>query len=308
MLNKYIITEALNVVKNRHKNANNTAYSFLQKALENNEFKNIYYEIKNAEIQNAKAEVYGYKKPFNLKELENKKNIILNNLKINKNNLLPNYFCKKCNDTGYINNKMCCCLKQEINKALIKQSGINHKLQTFDNCGTKIFDNPQKMQEIYNILKKWCSTENKYLNVVLSGKTGVGKTNLLECMASELINNECIVYFTSAFNLNQNLLKFHTTFDNTRLNYIATLLDCDVLFIDDLGTEPILKNVTVEGLYNIIAERMENNKKTVISTNLNLNQIEDTYGERIFSRLLNQEKSLCINMENSDLRLKKTTR
>ena len=125
----------------------------------------------------------------------------------------------------------------------------------------------------------------------------------MECMADNLIKNENIVFWTSAFNLNQLLLKYHTTFDETKLDYISNLLDADYLFIDDLGTEPILKNVTVEGLYNIISERVENNKKTIISTNLNPDEIQQTYGERIFSRLLNKSNSLCINIENKDLRL-----
>ena len=153
-------------------------------------------------------------------------------------------------------------------------------------------------------MKKWCNCPSSaYLNIVLTGKTGVGKTFLMECMANELIKNGNIVFWTSAFNLNQLLLKYHTTFDDNKTNYVSNLLEAEYLFVDDLGCEPTLKNVTVEGIYNVLAERIENNKKTIISTNLNLKEIQDKYGERIFSRLLNKSNSLCINIENKDLRL-----
>lgn len=305
-MNKYILDSALKVIKERQKNANNLAYVFMQKAMKNEKFRDNYAKLKQAEIENAKAEVYGQEKQFSVSKLEQEQNEILKNINIKKESLIPHYHCKKCNDTGYKNQEMCSCLKQVINEKLFEQSGLNHTLQRFENSNFDLFDNPNQIKNIYETLKKWCKKDSKYQNIVLTGKTGVGKTHLMECMADELIKQGNIVYFTSAFNFNQSLLKFHTTFDETRISHISTLLDADFLFIDDLGCEPMLKNVTVEGLYNVLSERMEKNKKTIISTNLNLEQIENTYGERIFSRLISKEKSLCIGIENQDIRLKNT--
>ncbi len=304
MISKNVLNKALEKIKQSKKNADLIANNNLQNALKNKEFNQIYKLEKQAQIETARCEVYGLNNSFNLDEIAKQKSEILKKLNIDESTLLPKYSCKKCDDTGYENGKMCSCLKKLINEELYKQSGLNHKLNSFNKDDCKIFDDTKTMQQIYKTMQKWCnSPTSNYLNITLTGKTGVGKTHLMECMADDLIKNENIVFWTSAFNLNQLLLKYHTTFDETKLEYISNLLDADYLFIDDLGTEPILKNVTIEGLYNIISERVENNKKTIISTNLNPDEIQKTYGERIFSRLLNKANSLCINIENKDLRL-----
>ncbi len=304
-MNNQVTKKALEIIKQKNHHANQVANFYLQKALKDDDFNANYHKLKDAEIQNARAEVFGEALPFDLQKLTDKQNKILKKLDINPSNLVPNYSCKKCNDTGYVNNQMCTCLKAEINKQLFEKSGLKHTLASFEDANTQIFDNAKEMEKIYSTLKAWSTKkESKYLNVILTGKTGVGKTHLMECIADAMIKNGDVIYYTSAFNFNQNLLKFHTTFDNTKYQFIDDMLSADCLFIDDLGSEAILKNVTQEGLYNILSERMLNNKKTVISTNLNLSQIAETYGERIFSRLVTRDVSLCINITNQDLRLK----
>ncbi len=304
MISKNVLNKALAKIKQNKKNADLIANNNLQSALKNNEFNEIYKLEKQAQIETARCEVYGLNNSFELDKIAKQKSEILKKLNINEASLSPKYSCKKCDDTGYINGKMCSCLKKLINEELYKQSGLNHKLNCFNKDNCEIFNNSTKMQNVYNSMQKWCnSPTSNYLNIILTGKTGVGKTYLMECMADNLIKNENIVFWTSAFNLNQLLLKYHTTFDETKLDYISNILDADYLFIDDLGSEPILKNVTVEGIYNIISERVENHKKTIISTNSNPDEIKNTYGERTFSRLFNQQNSLCISFEDKDLRL-----
>ena len=304
MISKDILNKAIYKIKQQKQHAEQIADKNLQKALLNTEFLNIYQLEKTALIENAKCEVYNQKKLYNIKDIETKRKQILQKLNIDEKSLLPNYKCNICKDTGYLQGKMCTCLKAIINEELYKQSGLNHKLNSFENMNCSIFEDSKKIKNLYDTMKKWCNCPSSaYLNIVLTGKTGVGKTFLMECMANELIKNGNIVFWTSAFNLNQLLLKYHTTFDDNKTNYISNLLEAEYLFVDDLGCEPTLKNVTVEGIYNVLAERIENNKKTIISTNLNLKEIQDKYGERIFSRLLNKSNSLCINIENKDLRL-----
>ena len=297
MVKGKIIKEAQKEICLRKSNAENIANLYMQKALSCVEYKNLYSQKMSAQIENAKQEVYGNKTKIDITEIDKKLDKVLKQLNIKKELLFPNYVCKKCNDTGYINNKMCSCLKEEINKKLLEKSGFNHKLKSFEDC--KLPTN------IQNTLKKWCDKESQYKIILFCGKTGVGKTFVTECMANRLINNEQIVYFSSAFNVNQQLLNYRTTFDSSKNEFLEDLLEPDYLFIDDLGTEPIFKNVTIEGIYNIISDSVEKNKYTIISTNLSLDAIEQTYGERIFSRLVNQKTSLLINVENEDLRLKK---
>ena len=109
----------------------------------------------------------------------------------------------------------------------------------------------------------------------------------------------------TAFGLNNTSLKYHTTFDNTKSSILEPLLTCDVLVIDDLGTEPINKNVTLEYLYLVINERQLAGKPTIITTNLTPDGVINRYGERIFSRINNKLISLNIKLDGQDMRLKK---
>lgn len=305
MINKDILNSAQKVITSRHKSAENFAYANMQKALSMEDFRQNYTALRSAQFENAKCEVYGQPPKIDTTQLFSKQSEIMKKHNISPLSLVPHYTCTKCNDTGYVNNEMCECLKKEINRLLFEKSGFCHTLASFSSVDFSIFDNSEKMQTLYTAMQKWCKDSSRYSLILLCGQTGVGKTYLTECMANELIENNNVVYFSSAFSVNQDLLKFHTTFDTTKSEYLSNLLEPDYLFIDDLGTEPILKNVTVEGLYNIIATRLEKNKKTVISTNLDLAEIEKRYGERIFSRIVNKRTSLCFSLENSDLRLKK---
>ena len=99
-------------------------------------------------------------------------------------------------------------------------------------------------------------------------------------------------------------LKYRTSFNENKAGLLDGVLNCDVLIIDDLGSEPNIKN-TEEYFYSLFNERLSKNKSTVITTNLNLNQLLLRYGERTFSRLCNKANSLSIKVVNTDLRLKK---
>ena len=130
------------------------------------------------------------------------------------------------------------------------------------------------------------------------GGTGTGKTFLLECMASDLINRGFNVMFTTAFALNDECRKYHFSLPSK----VNEFMDCDVLIIDDLGTEPLLKNITIEYLFNIINLRQKRYKPTLISTNLSLDDILNRYDDRIFSRLSNKITSLTISFNGIDMR------
>jgi DNA replication protein DnaC len=155
------------------------------------------------------------------------------------------------------------------------------------------------------VLQKWCNTKNNKINILLSGYTGTGKTFLIECIANELIKKNKLVLFSSSFNMNNTFLNYHISFDPNRDQIIKPYLESQVLIIDDLGTEPMIKNVTCEYLYLILNERLLNNLPTIITTNLDMNDILTHYGERIFSRLANKKISILIKLDNEDIRLKK---
>ena len=278
-------------ITERRQHANDRARENLLKAYTAPEFKELYNAQRETEIELARKQAYGEdfsNEQAKLVEISLKQEFCLRQLGLNSTDLYPNYECKDCNDTGYKMGYMCDCLKKEINKELLAYSGFTHRLASFE-------DN-QYNPPVSDLLKKWCNTKSNKINILISGNTGTGKTFLTECVANELIKKNKLLLFTTAFNMNNTLLNYHISFDSTREQIIKPYLESQVLIIDDLGTEPMIKNVTCEYLYLILNERMLNNLPTIITTNLDINDILAHYGERVFSRISNKKISLLINL------------
>ena len=136
---------------------------------------------------------------------------------------------------------------------------------------------------------------------MLCGKVGIGKSCLLSAILNELLSKGVDAQYLTSYQLNSLLIKYHTTDLREREVIMEGLVETDVLIIDDLGTEPILKNVTIEYLTVLLNERI--NKHTIIATNLSLSEIQAKYGDRVFSRLINKQKTRIIYIDGNDLRL-----
>lgn len=233
--------------------------------------------------------------------------------------LKPRYDCKDCQDTGFIENDKCHCFKQAVVDILYSQSNIKAILER-ENFTSFSFDYYSKdfiepstrltpydnMKKIVTVCKNFIANFDKeYNNLFLYGNTGVGKTFLANCIAKELLDTAHTVIYLTAFGLFDILEK--NKFDKGEDNYesstqFAYILDCDLLIIDDLGTE--LTNAFINTqLYLCINERYLRRKSTIISTNLSLDNINSTYSERVFSRIASNYSLLKIVGE--DIRLKK---
>ena len=304
-MNNKIINEAKTNLKARKLEQEKLIENNLALALSNEEFEKLYKEEKKLIFELSKSS-----NP-NLSLLENnkkKQEEFLKSIGFTFEDITIRPFCNKCNDTLIHNNKTCSCLKKEISKYLLKQTELDRPLSTFKDSNFKLFDqeNRERIKTLYEKMKKWCNQQSEIKNIIISGPTGIGKTYLLEAMLDELIKKEKFALYTTAFKLNQTFLKYHTTYSSEeKLAILEKYLECDVLFIDDLGTETLLNNVTCDYLYLIINERINSGKSIVISTNLTTDEILDRYGERIFSRLVNKRIGLFIRYSNSDLRLRK---
>lgn len=234
--------------------------------------------------------------------------------------LEPVYECPDCKDTGYIGNEKCHCFKQAIVNILYEQANLGTILDTenFSSFKLDYYDNSTKDSAIgltpYANMQRVLSECNSfvksfgavYSNILLYGNTGVGKTFLANCIAKELLDRACTVVYLTAFELFDILEKnkFSRSYDertemNDRFQYI---LNSDLLIIDDLGTE-LVNSFSASQVYLCINERHLNQKATIISTNLSLDDISSLYSERVFSRIISDYKLLKII--GDDIRLKK---
>lgn len=241
-----------------------------------------------------------------LLSLKEKKKKVLYSLNIDENYLKPHFECNDCNDTGYITNNhesiMCHCLKQRIfNLEYNKSNMSNLEKENFNNFSFDLYSNeideekyhskvsPRKNIEfIYNLSKKFIDNfDNKeQKNLLFTGNTGLGKSFLSSCIACELLKKGKTVLYQTAPVMLDTIMDYRFGKENTSKDIYNNLLNVDLLIIDDLGTECI-NNMKFSELFNIINTRLLNNStKTIISTNLSLDNLFSTYDERIVSRLV----------------------
>ncbi len=209
----------------------------------------------------------------------------------------PMPHCPICNDTGRTADGFCRCVKKLAIES--RSDNVEFPLHSFDDIDYSLFLPGAKdfIEKTATILKEIADkgSNAKRKNINLIGGSGTGKTFLASCFAGESESVGQTVVFITAFTFLNRALSYHTSFDSGRAENLTPLLDCDVLIIDDLGTESMLKNVTAEYLYLVINQRQLRGLTTVITSNLTLNDIAARYGERIASRLF--DRKLCYTRE-----------
>lgn len=315
-MNKQEIINKLNILfTNRRTSAQSLAYHNLLKARSNHEFSALEKQIKDLTFNLGKAQAFdNHEQAKQLHQqlitAQVKQEQVLNSLKLTKQDLYPKYMCINCHDTGRRAGKLCDCYKKELYNQLLKNSGAKTELASFTQFNENIVSNPDQKQQLLKMKAKFEAWVKEYPNTknhtfLFCGKTGVGKTFMTECIAEAMINKGYLVSFISSFGMNNNFLKYHTTFDDNKQSYYDMLTEPELLVIDDLGTEPILKNVTINYLCALLNDRFNAKKATIITTNLTLEQLLDRYGNRIFSRIVNKADSELFKIEGDDLRLKK---
>lgn len=303
-----ILQKELEKLKTRRLNAQIRAKRALLIARDIPEFCKLDDEIRHLQLTLSKEN--NVKKSNQIKkqiaELKDKaKNVLIKN-KFNPKSLEVKYNCKICNDTGFVGDKICKCLNNNIQKELIKLCGVNNKLNfTFAKSDKEIVSSNKNLEKAYQIAQKYINEfpNFKFPNLVFIGDVGAGKTFLLECIANELINQMHYVVFSTAFDINKTMINaFNTTFSE-RETLLSPIFESELLIIDDLGSEPIMRNSTIPNLFTIINERERNNLPTIYSTNLDYDEIKSKYGDRITSRLFNKRTSMAISFVGKDLRL-----
>ena len=205
--------------------------------------------------------------------------------------LEPVYDCPDCKDTGYVNGRKCHCFKRAEISLLYQQSHLEDVLKTenFDNLSYEFFDEDSIGAFRAVVLKCRAFADSfgkKTQNLFLYGTVGTGKTFLSNCIAREVLESGHSVIYFSASMLFDTLSRSAFDYKNQEnLDYLYNdLYNCDLLVIDDLGTEQSTP-FTLSHLFTCLNERIKLGKSMIISTNLSLPELKDRYQDRIFSRI-----------------------
>lgn len=228
------------------------------------------------------------------------------------------YRCQTCEDTGYAAGKRCHCFERTKLKLLYAQSNLENVLQreNFNTFSYRFYDDSKivpmlgitELDMIRMVVKRCQEFANNFKekggNLLFTGSTGVGKTFLTNCIAKELIDRYLSVIYLSSNDLFEIFSKYKFSYDteDELEDTYRYILDCDMLIIDDLGTE--MNNTFVSSqLFYCINERINRNRGTIISTNLSMDQLRDAYSDRVTSRLMSHY--MTIPLYGGDIRMKK---
>lgn len=289
-----IVAMAQNIIDNRRRELERDFEEKMKPLYLDENFVSLNKAYARLVIENARCEAFGEKCD---KAEEEKLKKQLDEIKQKNGVSEIKYHCPKCKDSGKINGQYCTCLKKEISNILLKESGFEN-LNSFDDA--KFSNETTKL--LYDKMKQWCHGDFKKNIITIGGQTGVGKTYLTKCMANELIELGKVVKMVTAYSLNQD---FQEAYKKKNDSILEKYFDVDVLFIDDLGTEPIYNNVTENYVYILINERRIRKLPTIITTNLTIDEIGAKYSERILSRLCDKKSSINIFLNGDDIRIKK---
>lgn len=213
------------------------------------------------------------------------------------------YTCKKCSDTGFVGGYVCDC-RTELLKSIAKDSLSKVspcKECSFDNFDIKYYPNESygdtgiipknRMSEILEYCKCYAEDfDTDSESLYLHGATGLGKTHLSLAIANTVAEKGYKVIYDSAQNILSSLEREKFGSNNTGERE-KEILDCDLLIIDDLGSE-FSTQFTVAAVYNIINTRLNRSKPVIISTNLTGAELEAKYTQRITSRIIGGYVSL----------------
>lgn len=244
----------------------------------------------------------------------------LRNIKAKKDELLvqhgypvdyleKTFTCPSCQDTGFVNNKHCDCLKKKILSITYAQSNISELLKrnNFDNLSEKYYTGEDllRFREAVDVCHNMVDNfENQKTSILFHGSVGVGKSFLSCCVAKEILDKGYSVLYFSSSNLFETLA--NSTFDKDSKESLYTtkedIYNCDLVVVDDLGTE-LTNSFVLSELFSLITERTLRNKSTIISTNLSLTDLSNVYSERIISRIISNFE-LC-KMSGPDVRIYK---
>lgn len=248
--------------------------------------------------------------------LKEKQNSLLISAGFPADYLKMRYDCPYCQDTGYIENEKCTCFIQEEIDLLYTQANLKKILEqeNFTTFSTAYYSEKltdaasnatarelvdRALTQAHSFVDRFGDT---YENLLLYGNTGVGKTFLTNCIAKELLDRRFSVLYFSSMDffefLAKNTFEQHLDEEDTS----GYIFNCDLLIIDDLGTE-MVNSFVLSKFFDTINRRHLAGKSTLISTNLSVEALKETYTERSSSRILGNY--ILVKLIGNDIRIQK---
>ncbi|MBQ3478587.1 MAG: ATP-binding protein [Clostridia bacterium] len=221
------------------------------------------------------------------------------------------YRCPVCKDTGYVGEapaRFCECFEMRLRLRQHEDgsmAGVDEQsFERFDaNVAPEADGQRDRLVKARNLCQRYADAfpDTEYRNLLLTGEGGLGKTFLLNCIFGRVTGRGFSAVRVTAFRMFEAMRRQHVGNDENYDGFSA-LIEVPLLLIDDLGTEPMMRNITLEYLFTLLNERIAAKRHTVIATNLTPPQLKERYGERVASRLL--DRSICapVQFKGKDLR------
>ncbi len=241
--------------------------------------------------------------------LREKANTLLKSAGFDIHYLDPVFTCEVCRDTGVKQDSSHCeCFKKRVLEDKLQAAKLTDSSVSFEQFDIDVFDDTpmasgksqkDRMEKIKKYSEKYADNfpGNGHI-LILTGSAGLGKTYISKCIMRRVIERGYTAAFYTAYRL-------FSLFHRDRLSEavdLSPIFSVPLLIIDDIGTEPMTRNVTIEYFFDLINERAAANLHTIIVTNLALHEIKERYGERIHSRLMDKRESQIVIFEGRDVR------
>lgn len=234
--------------------------------------------------------------------------------------LQPVYTCCRCQDTGYVGEQVkdwCPCLKNAFYHRLYQEVGLSEKTpQTFDAFDESMFSQEKlpgkefSQRQLMNSHRQVCRQyaesfpQPPVSDLMMLGPSGLGKTFLMQAIAHRVLDRGFNVLCVSAYRVIELAREAHFKND---MSLLAPLMEAELLLVDDLGVEPLMENITVVYLYNLVNERQARGRHTIYSTNLTKDELWSRYTERLTSRLLDPRQTRVLPFAGRDVRRREVT-
>lgn len=237
--------------------------------------------------------------------------VLLKRAGLPENTMELQYRCDLCRDTGYVGeapSRFCDCFE---NRLRLRQhedgsmAGVHE--QNFETFNENFIPEEDGQRRQMILARKFCEEyannfpDTQYRNILLTGAGGLGKTFLLNCIFERVTARGFSAVRITAFRMFEAMRQQHIGNDPAYDGF-SSLIEAPLLLIDDLGTEPMMRNITVEYLFTLLNERMARKRHTVFATNLTPVQLNERYGERVASRLLDRTCTGAVQLKGKDLR------